>query len=336
MDARIASLERQYHAEPDNLLLLSALRRQVDRAGGDSVETLKRLGRKNGQQAFYLIQLAKDKQIPYVKVNGHWLIRWFRSFEDLLQLHGFAPKAEDALRSAGLASLSGLIRLLNHPASLVRKCSSFLLDEIVANECFATKYLSDSAYQNRLLKIYIAMDLKVRGKSIERWFQSFESSIKAGGSGGRAARALGELGRAAMPRMRAAFESNDLEFQLGCLHFYQTLHPEIGGFPELFYNRAGAAMLSGWDRFQPGIYEPPEVTALTERIWEMAQKKGPYGVRLYVELYRRNTQGRYTIRRRLTQFIRRHGLGKRILEPYLRDKNSNVRALAQEIISPAH
>ncbi|MDF1660562.1 MAG: hypothetical protein P1V97_02235 [Planctomycetota bacterium] len=336
MDANLASLERQFNAEPDNLLLLNALRRQVERAGGDSVETLKRLGRRNGQQAFFLLQLAKDKQIPHVKVMGRWLIRWFRSFEDSLQIHGLAPKAEAAIRSAGLASVPGLIMLLNHPAALVRKCSAFLLDEQVAAECFDVKYLSNYGYQNRLLKIYLAMDLRVRGKTIDRWFQSFESSINAGGEGGRAARALGELGRAAMPRMRDAFESNDLEFQLGCLHFYQTLHPEIRGLPELFYTRAGGAMLSGWNRFEPGIHEPPEVTALTERIWEMAERKGPYGVRLYVELYRRNTYGRYGIRRRLTQFIRRHGLGRRILEPYLRDQNSNVRALAQEILSPNH
>lgn len=336
MDANFANLERQLNADPSNLLLLNALRRQVARRGGDSIELLRRLGRKLRKPDFVVLQLAKDKQIPHVKVKGRWLIRWFRSFEDMLQTHGLASRAEEALRSAGLASVSGLIRLLNHPSALVRKSSANLLDEIVARECFGVQYLSDYAYQKRLLKIYLAMKIEVRGKPIDRWFQSFDSSIAAGGNGGRAARALGELGRAAMPRMRDAFESNELEYQLACLQFYQTLHPDIRDLPELFYTRAVGAMITGQNRVQTGSFEPPEVTILTERIWEMVEKKGPYGVRLYVELYRRNSYGRYGIRWRLNQFIRRHNLGKRILEPYLQDKNSNVRALVQEILSPAH
>lgn len=336
MDADIASLERRVNAEPENVLLLNRLRRQEERIGGDSVAILKRYGQRNGQSLFCLVQLAKDQQIPHVEVNGRLLIRWFRSFEDSLQIHGQASKARAAIRNAGLASVPGLVILLNHPVSLVRKSAALVLDDIVASEFFDTRYLSDTGYQKRLLKIYLEMDIRVRGKPIARWLQSFESSIAAGGNGGRAARALGELGRAAMPRMRELFESNDTDFQCGSLAFYATLHPEIRGLPELFYNRAGIPIEDRYRQYNHGIHEVPELSALNRRIWAMAETNAVFAVRLYVEVYRRNSWGRWQLRQRLKQYSRGRDQARRALEAYLSDRDSSVRALVEDVLSPRH
>jgi hypothetical protein len=329
MDARIADFERRLLVDPNNRLLLGALRRMVERSGGDGIAVLSRFIEEDSQISLFK-ELANDPRIPHLQVNNRLLFRWFCSFEDSLQVRGRAPKAADAIKAAGLASIPGLVLMLNHPLAIVRRSSCLLLDHLICAHSKPRVAIDSRSGHEFLLDCYEAMNLSIRNKPIARWIQSFESSVCAGSGGGRAARALGELGRAAMPQMREYLESHDLAFRVAVLEYYEGLDVSIRERPEQLYMMAMTGDLRRPFRSGAYLVTPPD--ALAQRVWQMAENMGGRGVGFFVECYRRAEYSRWDIRSRLNAFVRRHDQARHYLAFYRQDKNAVIRALVRDVI----
>jgi hypothetical protein len=331
MDARIANFERRLSVDPNNRLLVGALSRLVERSGGDGIAVLDRFLGTEDSKLFVFQELAKSQQIPHRIVQKKILFRWFCSLEDALLARGRAPTATKAIKAAGLAAIPGLVMFLNHPRAIVRRQAASILDHVIVCSSKTKVLMNEISGQEYLCRVYDVMGLSIRGKAMTRWVQSFESSVKAGRFGGRAARALSELGRAAVPVMRRYWEANNLTLQFASIGFFEELSPDVQPLPERVYHTAVHSL----QRRNPGsngIYELPQASRLSRRIWQIPVHMGARGAPFYVECYRRANHARWTIRERLSALLRSHSQGRTFLEAYRSDRNAVIRALVRDLL----